>query len=975
MNDLSTFLNQEVYARLSAEDVYTDPHHQFQKSGDKWRGDCRWHQSESKSAFNVTPSNLRWFCPGCGFGGGPVEYIHRLRGGNGKPRSSDFVDIVRALATMTGLELPSRQFTPEEQEKARQREMRRAVLEALFRYGQGAFWTEEGEKARAFLVGRGFQESDFTELGLGLYTTVKEVRAALEAAGCDLNVARSAGVLNPDFEGYILIPWLDAQGRPLTGYLRWQAKKHPRELAKTLAFPGEGTKGSPLYFDRARKAGHKDLVLVEGVLDGAMLHVRGQTNTIACVGAQLTKLQAQTLARYQVESVTIALDPDHAGEAGILSCLRTLEGVGIAAHVAPQLPEGLDPDDFYVRHGEAAWREHIVQAIHGYRHRARVLVQKYQPATGWNDQAREKVLRAAKQAANGLQDPVAAATYFWPEIAAATGTDGAVLSAKAKPAPSSNGTHAPELEDVPPPFDDDAAPGGAADLTQLVAWEPPIPFAEPILPPFPVDAFPGWAREYVRAVAVTTQTPPDLPALLVLGALACACAKKFRLCVRADWSEPLNLYLVLSLPPGERKSPVMNIVSAPIIAYNAELKKLIAPEIEVAENRLKILQGRLKHAIDTAAKGKTHEKRQEAEDEVDDLTERVAEARAAVPVYPRLLADDATPEALANLLSRQKGRIAIFSPEGGVFELMKGRYSQNGAANLEIYLKAWSGDPVYIDRVGKAPEHILAPALTLALAVQPAVIREVGMHDSMRGKGLLGRFLYSIPKSLVGSRLGTPQSLPPDVKFAYGNNLTALLSIPAEEDQHGEIEPENLHLDADAWAILEPYKDHLEKRLGEHGDLHHIADWGAKLAGSIARIACLLYIARHATDLDAMDAYVTREWMVSAIEIGNYFIDHARSAFADMGADPAVTDAKYLLKWLIKNGKQPVAKRDFHQKVRGKMDLIEKMEPGLKVLTDHGYLLERKEQREGRGARKVILYPNPHLFNLPESEDADVEVF
>ena len=47
-----------------------------------------------------------------------------------------------------------------------------------------------------------------------------------------------------------------------------------------------------------------------------------------------------------------------------------------------------------------------------------------------------------------------------------------------------------------------------------------------------------------------------------------------------------------------------------------------------------------------------------------------------VPPIPRLVADDITPEAAASLLAEQGGRLAIISAEGGIFDIIAGRYSQ-----------------------------------------------------------------------------------------------------------------------------------------------------------------------------------------------------------------------------------------------------------------------------------------------------------
>ncbi len=41
-----------------------------------------------------------------------------------------------------------------------------------------------------------------------------------------------------------------------------------------------------------------------------------------------------------------------------------------------------------------------------------------------------------------------------------------------------------------------------------------------------------------------------------------------------------------------------------------------------------------------------------------------------IPAYPRLVADDVTPEALVSLLCEQGGRMAVMSAEGDLFDIM-----------------------------------------------------------------------------------------------------------------------------------------------------------------------------------------------------------------------------------------------------------------------------------------------------------------
>ena len=59
----------EVLSRLNVEDVYTDSSHQFKISGNRHRGGCLFHTSNSGSSFVVSENSLLFWCEGCRQGG------------------------------------------------------------------------------------------------------------------------------------------------------------------------------------------------------------------------------------------------------------------------------------------------------------------------------------------------------------------------------------------------------------------------------------------------------------------------------------------------------------------------------------------------------------------------------------------------------------------------------------------------------------------------------------------------------------------------------------------------------------------------------------------------------------------------------------------------------------------------------------------------------------------------------------------
>ena len=116
---LSTLLEEATH-RLSAEQIYNWSGHQFQQCGETWRGYCPRHQSQSGTAFSLTPQTGEWYCFGCEVGGGAVQYRHFLQGGNGMPRGKVFRSLVEELAAEAGLE-------PEKQPPSRQHQTYRGT--------------------------------------------------------------------------------------------------------------------------------------------------------------------------------------------------------------------------------------------------------------------------------------------------------------------------------------------------------------------------------------------------------------------------------------------------------------------------------------------------------------------------------------------------------------------------------------------------------------------------------------------------------------------------------------------------------------------------------------------------------------------------------------------------------------------------------------------------------------------------------
>lgn len=499
---------------------------------------------------------------------------------------------------------------------------------------------------------------------------------------------------------------------------------------------------------------------------------------------------------------------------------------------------------------------------------------------------------------------------------------------------------------------------GSAEPRSAVApeWLEPIPLGSSAeLPPFPLHVLPDWIAAQADAVGRELQMPPDLAAIMALTCLSALCARRTRVRVRGNWHEQLNLYAAVAMPPSAGKSPAFAAMLAPLKQRERDEIERRAPEIAKLEQAHRMKEKALKKAEES---GDEHEAQRL-------LGELLALDK---PVSPRMLADDATPEALVSLLANHDGRIALLSTEGGVFDLMVGRYSDR--ANLDVYLKAWGGDDITVDRIGRGPSSVTSPALTIGVTVQPSVIAALAERPELAGRGLTARFMYSLPADTVGRRNFIDQADPdPAIGAEYDRRM---LAVAEYVGTRGDINV--LTMTTEARETFSAWRQSLENRREADGDLRPLAEWTTKLESSVARVAALLHLAeggRLHGDLDV--GHVDR-----AIEIGGYWLAHAEAVHDMWGADPVLVKARAVLEWC--RGRDTFSVRDLYSAMRRTFPKADDTVAPLTLLIERGWLRpvdnEWPPNLGRRGARSPILEVHPKgarharhaRANSPESD-------
>ena len=556
--------------------------------------------------------------------------------------------------------------------------------------------------------------------------------------------------------------------------------------------------------------------------------------------------------------------------------------------------------------------------------------------------------QAGPQAAGPEKKPAAVAP---PEKPCRTQPAG---EAERKPAPERKRTEPPEWADLPP---DPAEVFNARELDGIsvfstpdggyLNWDPveqdpaawPVPAPpdrQQSLPEFPVACLPPFVATWVQEVATATQTPVAMAGLSALAVLAGCVQGRYDCQVRRSWRETLSLYTVASAKSGERKSSVFDLLIRPVRDYERSIRREERTKADLQRSARRTLEQKLELAQKAAASGKGDETT------VQELAAELSTLEVSAPL--QILVDDCTPEKLSALLAEHPGGLLEASPEGGIFQMMKG--TKDRPPNLDVFLKAWAGESIRVERLTRGTVVADAPHLSILLTVQPSVLQSVVASDTLMNRGLCARFLYVCCESRIGWRDPRPPEVTDAAAQAYARGIARLL--------RGE-DSGTLRLSPEADLELQYWQRQIELALASDWDDDAMQAWGNKLAGQTVRIACLLHIA----DVpDPVAEPVPVDTFYRAERIAKCLARHAEAVFR--GRNDWTDDLHYAMKRLQQlQKKHPVLTRSIALRGMQRLQPVKKFNAVLQALERAQYIRTRTELLSGTTATQIIEL-NPH---------------
>lgn len=378
----------------------------------------------------------------------------------------------------------------------------------------------------------------------------------------------------------------------------------------------------------------------------------------------------------------------------------------------------------------------------------------------------------------------------------------------------------------------------------------------------------------------------------------------------AAWWEAPVLWVVLLGHSGSGKTPILRALTEPVRALEKEFSE---------ENREASAQWEAELAAWKAAKPKERGPKPEP------------------PPMRRLMVSDATPEALGQILAQNHGVLAVVDELKGLLYSWR---REDRAEARALYLSAYSGQGLTVDRILRGTVYLERPMLALLGGIQPgpwyALLQDSqGLREG--ADGLLQRLTPVMVQAFP------PHRNPPPVREEVLGNWRGLVEGLLDPDGVGRAittSPQALPLWRE-WV----YQSEVEARKEDLPEAWR--SYLSKRPGLTIRIAAILAVARG-------NPTIATEDLEAAIALVQRVLEpHARAAWA-IGENTIPEGAKRLAKRIQEKRLEEVGVRDLltHRLARNKGEALE----ALYALERLGWL--RPEGKVWRVNPKVLGGPD-----------------
>ena len=334
----------------------------LRRAGKALVGLCPWHE-DSRPSFQVNPERQTFRCWVCNLGGDAFSFLMKME-------KLEFREALQQLAERAGIELSRSRLGLPADDKAG---LLKASAWAADRYADCLRRAPEAQAARDYLHSRGLTEATIERFQLGYAPAGWDWllrQAASAGIPVDHLVRTGLAVERQERSGHydrfrdrVMFPIRDPQARCVA--FGGRVLPGSTDMAKYINSPETPlfSKSSMLYgLDSAREAMGRSgrAIVVEGYTDCLAARQAGCNEVVAVLGTALGERHAKLLRRY-ADTIIVVLDGDDAGRRRADEILDVLLAEPIDVRIV-RLPAGVDPCEFVVERGAAAFEELLAAA-------------------------------------------------------------------------------------------------------------------------------------------------------------------------------------------------------------------------------------------------------------------------------------------------------------------------------------------------------------------------------------------------------------------------------------------------------------------------------------------------------------------------------------------------------------------------------------------------------------------------------------
>lgn len=332
------------------------------KKGRSYVALCPFHDDKNPSMM-ISKEKQLFKCFVCGTGGNAITFVQKYE-------KISFTEALKKVADISG-------YHDERLEKAYQNSTKvdeslstlYNCINELQKFYVYCLNSNDGQIARDYLAKRQINSAQIEKFGLGYsLEDGRKTIAYLQSKGFSIkniedigiSLAKSEGMSDSN-AGRLIFPIHNIDGHVI-GFSARRLNDNKDE-SKYINSPETQLfhKGNVLYnlsnaYQNARHDGY--IYCVEGFMDAFALDSIGITSVVALMGTAMSKENAMTLRRTNVE-IRLCLDGDKPGQMAMMKAMSIFDNIGIQYRLVYEEGNEKDPDEILKAHGPEKLRSYI----------------------------------------------------------------------------------------------------------------------------------------------------------------------------------------------------------------------------------------------------------------------------------------------------------------------------------------------------------------------------------------------------------------------------------------------------------------------------------------------------------------------------------------------------------------------------------------------------------------------------------------